>query len=43
VLLSDGSRLISDEYGPSIYRFSAAGEFIGALPVAARCDRCATA
>jgi hypothetical protein len=35
VLLSDGSRLISDEYGPSIYRFSAAGEFIGALPVAA--------
>jgi hypothetical protein len=34
VLLPDGSRLISDEYGPSIYRFSAAGEFMGALPVA---------
>ena len=34
VVLSDGSRLISDEYGPSIYRFSASGEFIGALPVA---------
>jgi hypothetical protein len=34
VILADGSRLISDEYGPSIYRFSAAGEFIGALPVA---------
>jgi hypothetical protein len=34
VLLSDGSRLISDEYGPSIYRFSAAGQFLGALPVA---------
>ncbi len=35
VVLSDGSRLVSDEYGPSVYRFSAAGEFIGALPVAA--------
>ncbi len=35
VILSDGSRLISDEYGPSIYRFSATGEFMGALPVAA--------
>jgi hypothetical protein len=35
VILRDGSRLISDEYGPSIYRFSAGGEFIGALPVAA--------
>jgi hypothetical protein len=35
VLLKDGSRLISDEYGPSIYRFSATGEFLGALPVAA--------
>lgn len=34
VILNDGSRLISDEYGPSIYRFSAAGEFMGALPVA---------
>lgn len=34
VILADGSRLISDEYGPSIYRFSAAGEFVGALPVA---------
>jgi hypothetical protein len=35
VLLADGSRLVSDEYGPSIYRFSATGEFLGALPVAA--------
>lgn len=35
VLLSDGSRLISDEYGPSIYRFAADGAFMGALPVAA--------
>ncbi len=35
VLLKDGSRLISDEYGPSIYRFSAGGDFLGALPVAA--------
>jgi len=34
VLLPDGSRLISDEYGPSIYRFSAAGAFMGAHPVA---------
>ncbi|SFW19582.1 esterase-like activity of phytase family protein [Nitrosovibrio sp. Nv17] len=34
VKLSDGSRLISDEYGPSIYRFSADGQFLGALPVA---------
>ena len=34
VLLKDGTRLISDEYGPSIYRFSAAGQFLGALPVA---------
>ena len=34
VLLPDGSRLISDEYGPSIYRFSSGGEFLGALPVA---------
>jgi hypothetical protein len=32
--LSDGSFLVSDEYGPSVYRFSAEGEFIGALPVA---------
>lgn len=35
VLLADGSRLVSDEYGPSVYRFSAGGEFLGALPVAA--------
>lgn len=35
VRLSDGSWLISDEYGPSVYRFSPGGEFIGALPVAA--------
>jgi len=35
VLLKDGTRLISDEYGPSIYRFSAGGVFLGALPVAA--------
>lgn len=35
VTLRDGSRLISDEYGPSIYRFSADGRFMGALPVAA--------
>ena len=35
VVLADGSRLVSDEYGPSIYRFSAAGQFLGALPVAA--------
>lgn len=34
VVLRDGSRLISDEYGPSIYRFSASGQFMGALPVA---------
>jgi len=34
VLLPDGSRLVSDEYGPSIYRFSPAGRLIGALPVA---------
>lgn len=34
VKLSDGSTLISDEYGPSIYRFSKDGQFIGALPVA---------
>lgn len=35
VILRDGTRLISDEYGPSIYRFSASGEFLDALPVAA--------
>ena len=35
MVLADGSRLVSDEYGPSIYRFSAAGQFLGALPVAA--------
>lgn len=34
VKLSDGSTLISDEYGPSIYRFSKDGQFMGALPVA---------
>ena len=34
VILRDGSRLISDEYGPSIYRFSADGQFMGALKVA---------
>ena len=34
VVLSDGSRLISDEYGPSIYRFAADGQFLGALAVA---------
>ncbi len=35
VVLADGSSLVSDEYGPSIYRFNAAGQFVGALPVAA--------
>jgi hypothetical protein len=35
VTLADGSRLISDEYGPSIYRFAPDGSFIGALPIAA--------
>ncbi|MCW5626694.1 MAG: esterase-like activity of phytase family protein [Burkholderiales bacterium] len=34
VKLSDGSMLVSDEYGPSIYRFAADGRFVGALPVA---------
>ena len=34
VVLADGSRLISDEYGPSIYRFAADGRFLGALAVA---------
>jgi hypothetical protein len=34
VVLSDGSRLVSDEYGPSIYRFAPNGQFIGALDVA---------
>ena len=34
VALADGSWLVSDEYGPSIYRFSRDGEFLGALPVA---------
>jgi len=34
VVLGDGSRLVSDEYGPSLYRFNAGGQFIGALPVA---------
>ncbi len=34
VVLADGSRLISDEYGPSIYRFAPDGRFIGALEVA---------
>jgi len=35
VILRDGTRLVSDEYGPSIYRFSRSGRLIGALPVAA--------
>jgi hypothetical protein len=35
VVLGDGSRLISDEYGPSIYRFAPDGRFVGALEVAA--------
>lgn len=35
VILRDGSRLVSDEYGPSIYRFARNGRLIGALPVAA--------
>jgi len=35
VVLADGSRLVSDEYGPSIYRFAADGQFLGALEVAA--------
>lgn len=35
VVLGDGSKLVSDEYGPSIYRFAADGRFMGALPVAA--------
>jgi hypothetical protein len=35
VRLNDGGWLISDEYGPSIYRFDADGKFISALPVPA--------
>ncbi len=35
VRLKDGSYLISDEYGPSIYRFDASGRYLGALPVPA--------
>jgi hypothetical protein len=35
VVLSDGSRLVSDEYGPSIYRFAPDGRLVGALEVAA--------
>ena len=35
VILRDGTRLVSDEYGPSIYRFARSGRLIGALPVAA--------
>jgi hypothetical protein len=34
VKLADNSWLVSDEYGPSIYRFSSEGELLGALPVA---------
>jgi hypothetical protein len=34
VVLGDGSRLVSDEYGPSIYRFAPDGRFLGALEVA---------
>jgi hypothetical protein len=33
VRLKDGGWLISDEYGPSIYRFDASGKFIAALPI----------
>jgi hypothetical protein len=33
VRLKDGSWIISDEYGPSLYRFAANGQFLGALPV----------
>jgi hypothetical protein len=35
VILRDGTRLVSDEYGPSLYRFARSGRLIGALPVAA--------
>ncbi len=35
VVLADGSRLVSDEYGPSIYRFAPDGQFLGALEVPA--------
>jgi hypothetical protein len=35
VILRDGTALVSDEYGPSIYRFTRNGRLIGALPVAA--------
>lgn len=35
VPLKDGGYLISDEYGPSVYRFDSTGQFIGALPVPA--------
>ena len=33
--LNAHTRLVSDEYGPSIYRFARSGRLIGALPVAA--------
>lgn len=36
VRLPDGGTLISDEYGPSIYRFDVNGQFVGALPVPAK-------
>ncbi|AGY59314.1 esterase-like activity of phytase family protein [Gloeobacter kilaueensis] len=32
-VLTDGSFIVSDEYGPSIYRFDAGGAFIGAFDV----------
>ncbi len=35
VRLRDGSLLIADEYGPSIYRFNSSGQFLGALPIPA--------
>lgn len=35
VPLQGGGYLISDEYGPSIYRFDNSGQFIGALPIPA--------
>jgi hypothetical protein len=35
VRFADGSMLIADEYGPSIYRFNPAGQFVGALKLPA--------
>lgn len=34
VPLADGGYLVSDEYGPSVYRFDATGRFVAAFPVA---------